>query len=165
MFFCLRIEKPMDNKVCDAFPFGFVQRCLTLLFIVFEFAIISYKFNQCLGCLLRSFPADVIFDNTTGVSFTCDLSDNIAAPWPSSSSISSMSFCAPGKLISRNIIRWLESQFPQNYYIFWCDILSLTYAFCRDVFACTARATNFWQFRYAFLANAHLFITCVVWIM
>lgn len=47
------------------------------------------------GCLLRSLPADVIFDNTTGVSFTCDLSDNIAAPWPSSSSISSMSFCAP----------------------------------------------------------------------
>ncbi|XP_020676027.1 uncharacterized GPI-anchored protein At1g61900 isoform X1 [Dendrobium catenatum] len=47
------------------------------------------------GCLLRSLPADVIFDNTTGVSFTCDLSDNIAAPWPSSSSFSSMSFCAP----------------------------------------------------------------------
>ncbi|KAK8949406.1 hypothetical protein KSP39_PZI006184 [Platanthera zijinensis] len=47
------------------------------------------------GCLLRSFPADVIFDNVTGVSFTCDLSDNIAAPWPSSSSFSSMSFCAP----------------------------------------------------------------------
>ncbi|XP_020586254.1 uncharacterized GPI-anchored protein At1g61900 isoform X2 [Phalaenopsis equestris] len=47
------------------------------------------------GCLLRSLPADVIFDNTTGVSFTCDLSDNIAAPWPSSSYFSSISFCAP----------------------------------------------------------------------
>ncbi|KAG0458560.1 hypothetical protein HPP92_023717 [Vanilla planifolia] len=47
------------------------------------------------GCLLRSLPSDVMFDNTTGVSFTCDLSDNIAAPWPSSSSISSLSFCAP----------------------------------------------------------------------
>lgn len=47
------------------------------------------------GCLLRSLPTDVIFDNTTGFSFTCDLSDNIAAPWPSSSSLSSLSFCAP----------------------------------------------------------------------
>ncbi|XP_058102462.1 uncharacterized GPI-anchored protein At1g61900-like [Magnolia sinica] len=47
------------------------------------------------GCLLRSFPADVAVDNSSGVSFTCDLSDNIAAPWPSSSSLSSMTFCAP----------------------------------------------------------------------
>lgn len=47
------------------------------------------------GCLLRSLPADVDFDNSTGFSFTCDLSDNIAAPWPSSTSISSLSLCAP----------------------------------------------------------------------
>lgn len=47
------------------------------------------------GCLLRSLPADVMFDNSTGFSFTCDLSDNIAAPWPSSSSISSVSLCGP----------------------------------------------------------------------
>ncbi|KAK2971328.1 hypothetical protein RJ640_013429 [Escallonia rubra] len=47
------------------------------------------------GCLLRSLPADVVFDNSTGFSFTCDLSDNIAAPWPSSPSISSLSLCAP----------------------------------------------------------------------
>ncbi|KAI4324331.1 hypothetical protein L6164_023879 [Bauhinia variegata] len=47
------------------------------------------------GCLLRSLPADVIFDNSTGYSFTCDLSDNVAAPWPSSSSITSVSLCAP----------------------------------------------------------------------
>ncbi|CAI8611609.1 unnamed protein product [Vicia faba] len=47
------------------------------------------------GCLLRSLPGDVIFDNSSGVSFTCDLSDNIAAPWPSSSSFTSLSFCAP----------------------------------------------------------------------
>ncbi|KAM1646237.1 hypothetical protein ACFXTN_007292 [Malus domestica] len=47
------------------------------------------------GCLLRNLPADGIFDNATGFSFTCDLSDNIAAPWPSSSSVSSLSFCAP----------------------------------------------------------------------
>ncbi|PIA25818.1 hypothetical protein AQUCO_10800052v1 [Aquilegia coerulea] len=47
------------------------------------------------GCLLRSWPSDVVVDNTTGYSFTCDLSDNVAAPWPSSSSISSLSLCAP----------------------------------------------------------------------
>ncbi|XP_028780093.1 uncharacterized GPI-anchored protein At1g61900-like [Neltuma alba] len=47
------------------------------------------------GCLLRSLPADVVFDNSTGFSFTCDLNDNIAAPWPSSSSITSVSLCAP----------------------------------------------------------------------
>ncbi|CAL5211975.1 unnamed protein product [Lathyrus oleraceus] len=50
---------------------------------------------QDAGCLLRSLPGDVIFDNSSGVSFTCDLSDNIAAPWPSSSSFTSLSFCAP----------------------------------------------------------------------
>ncbi|KAK1272015.1 hypothetical protein QJS04_geneDACA014208 [Acorus gramineus] len=47
------------------------------------------------GCLLRSLPSDVVFDNSTGFSFTCDLSDNIEAPWPSSSSLSSLSLCAP----------------------------------------------------------------------
>ncbi|XP_071707074.1 uncharacterized GPI-anchored protein At1g61900-like isoform X2 [Rutidosis leptorrhynchoides] len=47
------------------------------------------------GCLLRSFPDDVVYDNTSGFSFTCDLSDNIAAPWPSSSSMASFSLCAP----------------------------------------------------------------------
>lgn len=49
------------------------------------------------GCLLRSMPADVVYDNSSGFSFTCDLSDNIAAPWPSSSSMASFSLCAPGK--------------------------------------------------------------------
>ncbi|XP_071722324.1 uncharacterized GPI-anchored protein At1g61900-like, partial [Rutidosis leptorrhynchoides] len=47
------------------------------------------------GCLLPSFSADVIFENSTGFSFTCDLTDNIAAPWPLSNSVSSLSLCAP----------------------------------------------------------------------
>ncbi|VAH05388.1 unnamed protein product [Triticum turgidum subsp. durum] len=47
------------------------------------------------GCLLRSLPTDIVFDNVTGISFTCDLSDNIVAPWPSSSSLQSLSLCAP----------------------------------------------------------------------
>eukprot|EP00262_Sarcandra_glabra_P020377 TRINITY_DN8083_c0_g1_i1.p1 TRINITY_DN8083_c0_g1~~TRINITY_DN8083_c0_g1_i1.p1 ORF type:complete len:108 (-),score=20.17 TRINITY_DN8083_c0_g1_i1:680-1003(-) len=55
----------------------------------------SLQANGLQGCLLRSLPADVVFDNYTGVSFTCDLSDNIDAPWPSSSSLSSLSLCAP----------------------------------------------------------------------
>ncbi|KZV48466.1 hypothetical protein F511_18272 [Dorcoceras hygrometricum] len=47
------------------------------------------------GCLLGSLPADMVYDNSTGFSFTCDLTDNIAAPWPSSSSVTTMSLCAP----------------------------------------------------------------------
>ncbi|CAN4118027.1 unnamed protein product [Withania somnifera] len=58
----------------------------------------SCKVNKAYGqegCLLRSLPADLIYDNSTGFSFTCDLNDNIAAPWPSSSSVTSLSLCAP----------------------------------------------------------------------
>ncbi|XP_065036473.1 uncharacterized GPI-anchored protein At1g61900 isoform X1 [Musa acuminata AAA Group] len=43
------------------------------------------------GCLLPSLPSDVTFDPSSGISFTCDLNDNIAAPWPSASQISSSS--------------------------------------------------------------------------
>ncbi|CAK9134847.1 unnamed protein product [Ilex paraguariensis] len=55
----------------------------------------SLQANGQQGCLLRSLPADVVYDNSTGYSFICDLSDNIAAPWPLSSSMSSLSLCAP----------------------------------------------------------------------
>lgn len=40
--------------------------------------------SQESGCLLPSLPSDATFDKTSGVSFICDLNDNIAAPWPSS---------------------------------------------------------------------------------
>ncbi|XP_062009463.1 uncharacterized GPI-anchored protein At1g61900-like isoform X1 [Rosa rugosa] len=40
--------------------------------------------SQEYGCLLPSLPSDATFDKTSGVSFICDLNDNIAAPWPSS---------------------------------------------------------------------------------
>lgn len=50
------------------------------------------------GCLLRAIPSDVIEDKTTGISFTCDLNDNIAAPWPSSSLQSSFSLCSSSPL-------------------------------------------------------------------
>ncbi|KAL6990787.1 hypothetical protein U1Q18_008909 [Sarracenia purpurea var. burkii] len=43
------------------------------------------------GCLLPSLPSDVIFDQSSGVSFLCDLNDNIPAPWPSASQISASS--------------------------------------------------------------------------
>ncbi|KAG0500648.1 hypothetical protein HPP92_000720 [Vanilla planifolia] len=39
--------------------------------------------SQGTGCLLPSLPSDATLDQTTGISFTCDLNDNIAAPWPS----------------------------------------------------------------------------------
>ncbi|KAL5573324.1 hypothetical protein UlMin_022921 [Ulmus minor] len=48
--------------------------------------------SQEYGCLLPSLPSDATFDQTSGVSFICDLNDNIAAPWPSSSS-EPVSFC------------------------------------------------------------------------
>ncbi|KAG4992404.1 hypothetical protein JHK87_025861 [Glycine soja] len=64
---------------------------------IYELCDVDLKDFSIQGCLLRSLPGDVIFDNSSGFSFTCDLSDNIAAPWPSSSSsFASMSLCAPG---------------------------------------------------------------------
>ncbi|XP_062152254.1 uncharacterized GPI-anchored protein At1g61900-like [Alnus glutinosa] len=41
--------------------------------------------SQESGCLLPSLPSDATYDKTSGVSFVCDLNDNIAAPWPSKS--------------------------------------------------------------------------------
>ncbi|KAK6917300.1 SPARK domain [Dillenia turbinata] len=35
------------------------------------------------GCLLPSLPSDVTFDQSSGITFKCDLNDNIPAPWPS----------------------------------------------------------------------------------
>ncbi|XP_043688944.1 uncharacterized GPI-anchored protein At1g61900 isoform X2 [Telopea speciosissima] len=43
------------------------------------------------GCLLPSLPSDATFDQTAGVSFLCDLNDNIAAPWPSASQLQTSS--------------------------------------------------------------------------
>ncbi|XP_059661072.1 uncharacterized GPI-anchored protein At1g61900-like [Cornus florida] len=39
------------------------------------------------GCLWPSLPSDAAYDATSGISFICDLNDNVAAPWPSNSSI------------------------------------------------------------------------------
>ncbi|KAJ4703918.1 GPI-anchored protein [Melia azedarach] len=43
--------------------------------------------NQEAGCLLPSLPSDATFDKSSGISFICDLNDNIPAPWPSSSQL------------------------------------------------------------------------------
>jgi hypothetical protein len=70
------------------------------LYLVHCKSLFSFVLNAIFlsaGCLLRSLPTDIVFDNITGISFTCDLSDNIAAPWPSSSSLQSLSLCAPGE--------------------------------------------------------------------
>ena len=42
------------------------------------------------GCLLPSMPSDATFD-TSGISFLCDLNDNIPAPWPNTSQMSASS--------------------------------------------------------------------------
>ncbi|CAL5408370.1 unnamed protein product [Camellia sinensis] len=42
------------------------------------------------GCLLPSLPSDVIFDTSSGVTFMCDLNNNIPAPWPSGFQIPSL---------------------------------------------------------------------------
>ncbi|KAK4258996.1 hypothetical protein QN277_005378 [Acacia crassicarpa] len=42
--------------------------------------------SQEAGCLLPSLPSDLTLD-TTGISFSCDLNDNIPAPWPSTSQV------------------------------------------------------------------------------
>ncbi|KAK9906982.1 hypothetical protein M0R45_002536 [Rubus argutus] len=49
---------------------------------------------QASGCLLPSLPSDAIFDSS-GVSFLCDLNDNIPAPWPISSQ-GAASTCSKG---------------------------------------------------------------------
>ncbi|XP_041028312.1 uncharacterized GPI-anchored protein At1g61900-like [Juglans microcarpa x Juglans regia] len=43
--------------------------------------------NQEAGCLLPSMPSDATFDTSSGVSFLCDLNDNIPAPWPTTSKV------------------------------------------------------------------------------
>lgn len=39
------------------------------------------------GCLLQSLPSDVVFDQTAGITFLCDLNDNIPAQWPSANQL------------------------------------------------------------------------------
>lgn len=38
--------------------------------------------SEVSGCLLPSLPSDATFDKFSGISFLCDLNDNIPAPWP-----------------------------------------------------------------------------------
>ncbi|KAJ4834972.1 hypothetical protein Tsubulata_049500, partial [Turnera subulata] len=87
----------ITNKqaIICATAFGSILRKAGVMTNVYELCDIDLKDFSIQGCLLRSWPADVILDNSTGFSFTCDLTDNIAAPWPSSSSTSSLSLCAP----------------------------------------------------------------------
>lgn len=71
------------------------------------------------GCLLPSLPSDAVFDQTSGVSFLCDLNDNIPAPWPSTSQGSSSSAC--------NKCTHIPSLSVENYLImkFFCSQLYL----------------------------------------
>ncbi|XP_015058741.1 uncharacterized GPI-anchored protein At1g61900-like isoform X3 [Solanum pennellii] len=86
--------------ICAA-VFGYMLQKAGVMTNVYELCDVDLKdfslqaYGQEAGCLLRSLPADLVYDNSTGFSFTCDLNDNIAAPWPSSSSVTSLSLCAP----------------------------------------------------------------------
>ncbi|KAK7245849.1 hypothetical protein RIF29_40701 [Crotalaria pallida] len=51
--------------------------------------------NQGAGCLLPSLPSDATFDRTMGISFLCDLNDNIPAPWPTTSQVGTSSCKKP----------------------------------------------------------------------
>ncbi|KAJ4828735.1 hypothetical protein Tsubulata_025149 [Turnera subulata] len=62
---------------------------LSLIFLHFFFSIILMQTES--GCLLPSLPSDATFDKSSGISFICDLNDNIPAPWPSSSQLSASS--------------------------------------------------------------------------
>lgn len=105
-------------------------------------------FNLDAGCLLGSLPADMVYYNSSGFSFTCDLRDNIAAPWPSSSSITSISLCAPGNLFE---------QPPDKSFHLRANLFERTFPnnFClhtfRDVVACTTYIGEFGQSWYVFL--------------
>ncbi|RDX87792.1 putative GPI-anchored protein, partial [Mucuna pruriens] len=93
------IQKQMliTNKqaIICATLFGSMLRGGGVMTNIYELCDVDLKDFSIQGCLLRSLPGDVIFDNSSGISFTCDLSDNIGAPWPSTSSLTSMSLCAP----------------------------------------------------------------------
>lgn len=90
--------------------------CLTWIFC-------SFWFKES-GCLLPSLPSDAIFDKDSGISFTCDLNDNIPAPWPSSSQ-SSASTCK-----KRMWLLYLSSRLPT-----FSSLFSLTCSCCFFCFA------------------------------
>ncbi|KAL4555577.1 hypothetical protein LXL04_038200 [Taraxacum kok-saghyz] len=56
--------------------------------------------SQGSGCLFPSLPFDVTYDQSTGIGFKCDLNDNVAAPWPSSSPSSTTNLPALPKATS-----------------------------------------------------------------
>lgn len=49
------------------------------------------------GCLFPSLPSDVKYDQNTGISFICDLNDNVEASWPTTSSLPA-SLCNKSRL-------------------------------------------------------------------
>jgi hypothetical protein len=55
-------------------------------------------------------PSDATYDKTSGVSFVCDLNDNIAAPWPSKS-YAPASTCNKSMAQMLNLLFSMESIF------------------------------------------------------
>ncbi|KAF5726447.1 putative GPI-anchored protein [Tripterygium wilfordii] len=55
--------------------------------------LMDFTLQEYSGCLLPSLPSDATYDNSSGLGITCDLSDNVEAPWPFNSSSPSASSC------------------------------------------------------------------------
>ncbi|KAJ0983130.1 hypothetical protein J5N97_011385 [Dioscorea zingiberensis] len=76
-----------------AASFGLQLQKMNISTNIYNFCHVTLKdFSvQESGCLLPSLPSDATFDPVSGISFTCDLNDNIAAPWPNASQVTSSS--------------------------------------------------------------------------
>lgn len=85
-----------------------------------NFNFILSNFSLGSGCLLSSLPSDATNDKTSTIGFVCDLNDNIAAPWPSNSSV-------PAFTCNKSMDEMLN--FP-------CQ-LNLIYFFYIESFSCT----------------------------
>jgi hypothetical protein len=66
-------------------------------YLIIIIIIIIFLFHLIVACLLEACLPMLYWTKSTGFSFACDLNNNIAAPWPASSSVSSLALCAPGK--------------------------------------------------------------------
>ncbi|XP_052202873.1 uncharacterized GPI-anchored protein At1g61900-like isoform X2 [Diospyros lotus] len=70
------------------------------------------------GCLLPSLPSDAMFDKISGVTFLCDLNDNIPAPWPSTPLVPASSCNKTVKIPALPAVASGQSGRQDNYYMF-----------------------------------------------
>lgn len=71
----------MRFLVCYIMFFAHVS--FFVIVLVDQFFFLALFAGVVSGCLLPSLPSDAVLDQSSGISFVCDLNDNIPAPWPS----------------------------------------------------------------------------------